>query len=73
MAGDIEKAVQNHCELSLSMKRMSDRVTEVGRERALFMAGSEKLRGQIKEFENFMNEARTRVDTQMISLRKEVS
>lgn len=33
MAGDIEKAVANHDDIVMNIKRMSDRVNEVGKER----------------------------------------
>ena len=37
MAQDIENAVQNHDEVTLSVRQLKDRVTEIGKERAAFM------------------------------------
>lgn len=74
MAGDIEKAVRNHDENVLSLKTMSDRIKEVGKERKdLFMVPLDKIRIQIKDFENHLNESRGNHDRAIIELRKEVT
>ena len=58
MAGDIEKAVLNNDQLVCNLKDLSDRIRDVVKERSIFTMDMDKIRLQIKDFENFMNEFR---------------
>ena len=73
MAGDIEKAVANHDELVMTIKRLGDKMNDVGKERQTFMINLDKIRGQIKDFESFLNESRGAHDREMIEMRKDVT
>ena len=58
MALDIENAVKNHDEVTFMVKKMSERVQDISQERSQFMLMQDKIRGQIADFENFLNETR---------------
>ena len=46
---------------------------EVSKERGQFMLHQDKLRGQIKDFENFLNESRGVSDRAIIELKADVT
>ena len=73
MASDIDRAVQNHDEMVLALKRMKDNVVDIGRERQTFILHQDKIRGQIKDFENFLNESRAVREREYVELKKEVT
>ena len=72
MANDIETAVRNHDEMTFSVRRLGDRVNEIGKERGQFMLAQDKIRGQIKDFENFLNETRGVNDRTFVDLKRDV-
>ena len=73
MLSDIETAVKNHDEMVVRVAKLDTRITEVGKERAQFMQQIDKLRGQIKDFENFLNETRGVNDRAIIDFKSEVT
>ena len=69
MASDIETAVQNHDELTLSVGQLKVRATEIGKERATFMLAQDQLKAQVKDYENLMNESRGAHDREMVDFK----
>ena len=70
MLSDIETAVQNHDEMTSSVRKLNDNITELSKERSHFMLAQDKIRGQIKDFENFLNETRGVHNREMVDLKK---
>ena len=62
MALDIENAVKNHDEVTFQVKKINEKVQEIGQERASFMLMQDKIRGQINDYESLMNESRGQHD-----------
>ena len=58
MAMDIDTAVRNHDEMQMKLRGVEQHIADVGKERAAFIMAQDKIRGQIKDFENFLNEFR---------------
>ena len=73
MALDIENAVKNHDEIVFQVGKITEKVSEIGKERATFMLMQDKIRGQIASFENFINEGRGVHDQQMIDFKRDVT
>ena len=46
---------------------------DLQQERVTFMTAQDKIRGQIKDFENFLNETRGMQDRQYLALKSEVT
>lgn len=73
MLNDIETAVKNHDEMVLRVAKLSDRLMEVSKERGQFMLAQDKLRGQISDFENFLNESRGVHDRAIIEIKSDIT
>ena len=73
MLNDIETAVKNHDEMVQRVAKLSDRLMEVSKERGQFMLHQDKLRGQIKDFECFLNESRGVSDRAIIEVKADVT
>ena len=72
MANDIENAVRNHDDITFTVRRLTDRLNEIGKERGQFMLAQDKIRGQIKDFENFLNETRGVNDRSFVDFKREI-
>ena len=73
MALDIENAVKNHEAVTFQVGTITTMMKDMQQERVKFMSAQDKVRGQIKDFENFLNETRGVHDRQMIEVKKEVT
>lgn len=73
MAQDINDAVNNHEEMNLRVRKIDEKISEIGKERANFMHAQDKIRGQIKDFENFLNESRGVHDKHLVEVKQEVT
>lgn len=73
MALDIENAVKNHEAVTFQVGTITTMMKDMQQERVKFMTAQDKVRGQIKDFENFLNETRGVHDRQMIEVKKEVT
>ena len=69
MASDIEKAVKNHDELVINLTRTQDSIVEVGKERHSFKIEFDKIRNQMRGYENFINEARGKYDNDVVLIK----
>ena len=73
MAQDINDAVNNHEEMTLRVRKIDEKIVEIGRERSNFMNAQDKIRMQIKDFESFLNESRGVHDKHMVAFKHEVT
>ncbi len=70
---DIDTAVRNNDEMQFQLRTVEQRINEVGKERSAFVMSQDKIRGQIKDFENFLNENRGIQDRNFVDLKKTVT
>ena len=73
MAKDVKDAVDNHESVVLKVTGLTNIIREVQKERNLFVNALDKLRDEIKDFENIINEQRGVYDKNMIQHRKDVT
>ena len=73
MALDIENAVKNHEQVTHQVTTIHAMMKDMQQERVKFMTAQDKIRGQIKDFENFLNESRGIHDKQLIEVKAEVT
>lgn len=73
MALDIDNAVKNHESISFQVSSITAMMKDMQQERVKFMTAQDKIRGQIKDFENFLNETRGVNDRQHTALKAEVT
>ena len=52
---------------------MNRTITGIGGERTAFMKAQDKIRGQIQNFEEFLDESRAASDANFVNLKKEVT
>ena len=58
MAQDIADAVKNKDQTDFNMEKMNNRISNIGAERIVFMKAQDKIRVQIQDFEQFLDESR---------------
>ena len=73
MAKDVKDAVDNHESVVLKVTGLNNLMREVQKERNLFVNALDKLRDEIKDFENIINEQRVVYDKNIVQHRKEVT
>ena len=69
MALDIDNAVKNHEAVTFQVSTITTMMKDMQAERVKFMTAQDKIRGQIKDFENFLNETRGVHDKQFIAIK----
>ena len=62
MAQDIQEAVKNKDQTDFNLEKMNSRINNIGSERNVFMKAQDKIRGQIQDFEQFLDESRAVAD-----------
>lgn len=73
MATDIKNAVENHESVLMKITGLTNLVRDVQKERNIYIAALDKIRDEIKDFENIMNEQRAVNDRALLAHRKEVT
>jgi|688.fasta_scaffold1075381_1 hypothetical protein len=56
MATDIKNAVENHEGVLMKITGLTNLVRDVQKERNIYISALDKIRDEIKDFENIMNE-----------------
>jgi hypothetical protein len=66
MAKDVKDAVDNHESVLLKVAGLTNLIRDVQKERNLFVNGLDRLRDEIKDFENIINEQKTVYDKNLL-------
>lgn len=72
MSKDVRDAVENHEAVVMKITGLTNLVREVQKERNIYVASLDKIRDDIKDFENIMNEQRAVNDRALLTHRKEI-
>ena len=73
MAKDIREACDNSDVMEMKLNDVNIKISEVRKERSLLVMEIDKIRGQVKDYENLLNEQRGVHDREMINFKKEVT
>ena len=73
MAKDIREACDNNDVMEMKLNDLNIKISEVRKERSLLVMEIDKIRGQVKDYENLLNEQRGVHDREMINFKKEVT